>query len=152
VAAAPKDSDADGVPDTTDACPDTPKGTKVGPKGCPCDMSVQLQYKFDSAELTDQDKKTLDQVAVRLQELNWVGGEAAGYADNVGAAEYNTKLSQRRAQSAVDYLATRGIAKDRFTVEGFGSAHPIADNSTAAGRAQNRRVVLHRTDCGKLER
>jgi outer membrane protein OmpA-like peptidoglycan-associated protein len=147
VAAAPRDTDGDGVPDTIDACPDTPKGTRVGPKGCTCDVTVQLQFKFDSAELTDADKKQLDATAVRLNELNWVSGTAEGHADNIGAADFNLALSQRRAQSAVDYLATKGISASRFVVKGFGFAKPIADNSTAEGRAQNRRVVLRRTDC-----
>ena len=147
VAAAPKDTDGDGVPDTIDACPDTPKGTRVGPKGCTCDVTVQLQFKFDSAELTDADKKQLDATAIRLNELHWVSGTAEGHADNIGAADFNLALSQRRAQSAVDYLATKGIAASRFVVKGFGFAKPIADNSTAEGRAQNRRVVLRRTDC-----
>ena len=145
--AAPKDTDGDGVPDTIDACPDTPKGTKVGPKGCTCDISIQLQYKFDSAELTDADKKQLDTTAANLVRLHWVSGTAVGHADNVGAADYNIKLSQRRAQAAVDYLATKGVDASRIKVSGVGSADPIADNSTAEGRAQNRRVVLSRTDC-----
>jgi outer membrane protein OmpA-like peptidoglycan-associated protein/outer membrane protein W len=147
-AAAPVDSDGDGVIDADDKCPNTPKGDRVGPHGCSCDVSVQLQFKFDSAELTSEDMATLDRVAMRLNELQFVGGEVAGYTDSTGDEAYNLDLSKRRAQSALDYLASKGVAPGRMTAVGFGEANPIADNATAEGRAQNRRVVIRRTDCG----
>ena len=148
VAKAPADSDGDGVPDTADKCPGTPAGTRVGPHGCACDVSVQLQFEFDSAVLTAEDKVQLDQAAARLVELNFVEGVADGYADSVGDDAYNLALSQRRAQAVVDYLASKGVATGRMAATGHGEADPIADNSTAEGRAQNRRVVIRRTDCG----
>ncbi|RPI13975.1 MAG: hypothetical protein EHM60_07800 [Lysobacterales bacterium] len=148
--AAPLDSDGDGVPDDLDRCPNTPAGDRVGPHGCSCDVSVQLQFKFDSAELTDEDKAVLEGVAERLKELKFIGGEAVGHTDSVGDEAYNQALSERRAQSVIDFLATRGIT-DRITARGYGETKPIADNATAEGRAKNRRVVLRRTDCGPTE-
>jgi outer membrane protein OmpA-like peptidoglycan-associated protein len=65
-----------------------------------------------------------------------------GYTDSQGGAAYNQELSQRRAQSVRDYLVTRGIAADRVTSEGFGLTRPIADNGSAEGRANNRRVEI----------
>jgi outer membrane protein OmpA-like peptidoglycan-associated protein len=65
-----------------------------------------------------------------------------GYTDSQGGAGYNQDLSQRRAQSVRDYLVSRGIAADRITAEGFGLNRPIADNTTAEGRANNRRVEI----------
>ena len=147
-AAMPADSDGDGVTDDADRCPSTPSGDRVGPLGCPCDVSVQLQYEFDSAELTPEDMTRLDVVAARLNELQFVGGEVGGYADGTGEDDYNLKLSQARAESALKYLESKGVAPGRMTAVGYGEVNPIADNSTPDGQAQNRRAVIRRTDCG----
>jgi outer membrane protein OmpA-like peptidoglycan-associated protein len=63
-----------------------------------------------------------------------------GYTDNVGNAESNLILSQKRADAVKTYLIGQGISADRITSKGFGMDNPIGDNSTAAGRAKNRRV------------
>jgi outer membrane protein OmpA-like peptidoglycan-associated protein len=65
-----------------------------------------------------------------------------GHTDSQGTAPYNQELSQRRAQSVRDYLVSRGIASDRVIAEGFGLTRPIADNASAEGRANNRRVEI----------
>lgn len=65
-----------------------------------------------------------------------------GHTDNQGVAGKNMTLSQERAQSVVDYLISRGVAKDRISAKGIGQDRPIADNKTADGRAQNRRVEI----------
>jgi outer membrane protein OmpA-like peptidoglycan-associated protein/opacity protein-like surface antigen len=143
----PPDSDRDGIVDADDQCPNTPAGERVGPFGCSCDVTVQLHYAFDSDELTAADRELLDGVAGRLNALQFVGGEVAGYTDSIGDDAYNSDLSRRRAQSALDYLAARGVAPGRMTAVGFGEAQPIADNATEEGRALNRRVTIRRTDC-----
>ena len=142
------DADGDGVTDGADRCPNTPQGDRVGPLGCSCDVTVQLQFKFDSAELTPEDITKLDTVAVRLNELQFVGGEVGGYTDNTGEDGYNLKLSQARAESALKYLESKGVAPGRMTAVGYGEANPVADNSTPEGQALNRRSVIRRTDCG----
>jgi len=68
--------------------------------------------------------------------------DVEGYTDNTGSAATNKKLSQARANAVVAYLKKKGIAANRLTAKGFGPENPIADNKTAAGRAQNRRVEL----------
>ncbi len=65
-----------------------------------------------------------------------------GYTDSQGALAYNQDLSQRRAQSVCDYFVTRVIAGTRITAHGNGPSSPAADNSTADGRANNRRVEI----------
>lgn len=65
-----------------------------------------------------------------------------GHTDNVGSARKNLQLSQQRAQSVADYLAQRGISRDSMTILGAGQNQPIANNRTADGRAQNRRVEI----------
>lgn len=65
-----------------------------------------------------------------------------GYTDSDGASEYNLSLSELRAQSVQKILLAGGIAEERLTIKGYGQTKPIADNSTAAGKAQNRRVEI----------
>ena len=143
----PADTDGDGVIDANDQCPDTPKGDRVGPQGCTCDTTRQLQFRLDSAELTDEDKVILDEVAGNLTRLKFVSGTVIGHTDSSGSDAYNQKLSERRAQSVATYLEGKGIAEGRLKISGAGESEPIADNTTKEGRAQNRRVVLKRTDC-----
>jgi len=153
VAAAPAkcpDGDRDGVCDATDQCPNTPAGKRVGPAGCDCDYVLRTHFAFDSAELTAEDKAQLDQLIAIIvnPKLNFVTGEIDGYTDNTGDAQYNIKLSKRRADAVADYLKSKGVHMgDRFMTQGYGEERPIADNSTEEGRAQNRRVAIHRTDC-----
>ena len=149
VVEAPKDSDGDGVIDPKDMCPDTPRGTRVGPQGCPCDLTLKLNFAFDSATLTVDDKAQLDRAAAELKRLDWTSGVIEGHTDSIGPDAYNQKLSERRALAVRDYLAAQGIAEARMVPTGFGEVQPVADNKTAEGRAENRRVVLRRTDCDK---
>ena len=145
------DGDKDGVCDAADQCPTTPAGARVGPGGCDCDYTLALEFKFDSAELSDGDKAKIDVIIPVLKnpKVGFIAGEVDGYADSTGEEKYNLDLSKRRAQSVATYVQSKGVnLGDRFAVNGYGEAHPVASNDTAEGRAQNRRVVLRRTDCG----
>jgi outer membrane protein OmpA-like peptidoglycan-associated protein len=154
VAAAPAkcpDSDHDGVCDATDQCPNTPAGARVGTSGCDCDYVLTLDFPFNSAELHADDKAKIDAIIPVLKnpKVAFIAGEVDGYTDNTGEAAYNVGLSKRRAQAVVDYVKSQGVnLGDRFVVNGYGEAYPVASNDTKEGRAQNRRVVLRRTDCG----
>jgi outer membrane protein OmpA-like peptidoglycan-associated protein len=68
-----------------------------------------------------------------------------GYTDNVGKPEANVALSQSRAESVKGQLVKMGIAATRLAAEGYGEQHPVADNTTAEGRAQNRRIDIRVT-------
>jgi OOP family OmpA-OmpF porin len=72
-----------------------------------------------------------------------------GHTDNVGTEEYNKKLSVRRAEAVRDYLISLGVDPAKLEVAGEGEAKPVADNSTAAGRAKNRRVEIEVVGLGK---
>jgi outer membrane protein OmpA-like peptidoglycan-associated protein len=65
-----------------------------------------------------------------------------GHTDNTGNDAINNPLSVNRAQSARDYLVSRGVATSRISIDGRGSREPIADNGTEAGRARNRRIDI----------
>jgi outer membrane protein OmpA-like peptidoglycan-associated protein len=146
-APAPQDSDGDGIVDGSDQCPTTPRGERVGPYGCSCDITRQVDFAFDSAELTEAGKATLDELADSLNRLKFVSGTVEGHTDSEGTEAYNLGLSERRAQTVADYLQAKGVASGRLAAQGSGESKPVADNATAEGRAQNRRVVLRRTDC-----
>jgi outer membrane protein OmpA-like peptidoglycan-associated protein len=156
VAAAPPpakcpDSDHDGVCDAVDQCPNTPPGARVGPGGCDCDYTLTLDFPFNSAELHADDKAKIDAIIPVLKnpKVAFILGEVDGYTDSTGDAQYNLGLSQRRAQAVADYVKSQGVSLgDRFAIHGYGEADPVASNDTNEGRAQNRRVVLRRTDCG----
>ncbi|PXW23581.1 OmpA family protein [Paraburkholderia caballeronis] len=85
----------------------------------------------------------LDQVAQTLQQNPEVIAQVVGHTDSTGQPAYNQTLSVNRAQSVVNYLAQRGVASQRLSAEGRGDTQPVADNSTEAGRAQNRRVEIY---------
>jgi outer membrane protein OmpA-like peptidoglycan-associated protein len=68
--------------------------------------------------------------------------QVEGYTDTTGSDELNQKLSEKRAQTVADYLVAQGLAAGSVTSQGLGKSNPVADNSTAAGRRQNRRVEL----------
>jgi OmpA-OmpF porin, OOP family len=65
-----------------------------------------------------------------------------GYTDSIGSADYNLRLSDRRARAVVDYLEKDGVSADRLSPHGYGKTDCVTPNSTAEGRAQNRRVEL----------
>jgi outer membrane protein OmpA-like peptidoglycan-associated protein len=110
-------------------------------------VTKQLQFASNSAELTDADKASLDETAANLTRLKFMAGTVEGHSDNTGSDAYNQGLSERRAKAVADYLQGKGIAVGRLNAVGFGESQPVADNATREGRAQNRRVVLKRTDC-----
>ena len=76
---------------------------------------------------------------VKYPQTNW---DIQGHTDNVGSDASNQKLSERRAASVKKYFTDKGIAVDRMQSEGYGETRPVADNKTAAGRAQNRRTEI----------
>ena len=139
------DRDADGVPNDRDRCPNTAPGVDVDVNGCEIREEIELpgvQFETDSDRLLPGAEETLNDAVATLDKYPELVVEVAGHTDAVGAAEYNRGLSQRRAATVRDFLIDRGIAQDRLSTRGYGEDEPIADNDTASGRAQNRRVVL----------
>lgn len=143
------DGDNDGVVDRLDECPNSAPGVQVDIKGCEIKEEIALQgvnFESNSDRLLPGATSVLDDAVSTLKKNPTIKFEVAGHTDSDGAADYNAGLSARRATTVHDFLASNGIAENRMTVRGYGEAQPIADNSTAAGKAQNRRVVLRITE------
>jgi len=156
-----KDSDGDGVSDQFDKCPNTPAGTVVDGSGCPLvipppiDTSLfmrkgtmvhpaatayaNIQFEFDSSVLKTESYPILDLTASDLKSTGSTC-ELDGFASSEGTAAHNLRLSKDRANSVKTYLVNSGVAAKKLKVKAFGETHPVADNSTEAGRILNRRV------------
>ena len=105
-------------------------------------MPGHVTFGFDSADLRSDFFEVLDSVAVVAKEYDQTMIEVAGHTDSTGAAEYNQRLSERRAQTVGRYLNNRGVEEMRMVAVGFGEERPIASNETEEGRQQNRRVEI----------
>jgi OOP family OmpA-OmpF porin len=164
------DSDGDGVCDGLDKCPNTPTNVKVDATGCPIEVSVR-------------ETELLDTGLIRIQDINFDTGKAnihpdsypilndlgtimtkwpqlqieiGGYTDNTGSEAFNLKLSQARADSVLAYLEEHfpTLQPTQYSAKGYGESNPIATNSTALGRAKNRRVefkVLNKEALEKIK-
>jgi OOP family OmpA-OmpF porin len=169
-AAAPKDSDGDGVIDSLDKCPSTPQGAAVDKVGCPLDSDSDGVYDyrdqcpgtpegakvnelgcwilggvlFDTGKWTikPQAYPELDEIVAVLKNNPALNVEIQGHTDNRGSAEMNQALSEKRANAVMDYLVKMGIQPQRLAAAGYGFSKPVASNETAKGRALNRRVEL----------
>src|SRR5947199_239611 len=105
-------------------------------------MPGNITFRTGSADLNAQFFKVLDGVAQVAKKYDKTIIEIAGHTDNVGGADFNRQLSQRRASAVAQYLQSRGVSEPRIMTAGGGEDHPIASNSTEQGRAANRRVEV----------
>ena len=137
------DSDGDGVPDYLDKCPETPLGSVVDTDGCPYTILTlsDVHFEFDSANLTSQAHTVLNQATSAIN-ANASTVSVEGHTDSTGSDDYNLGLSQRRAQSVVDYLVSQGVSSSKLRAKGYGEGSPITSNATREGRAKNRRVEI----------
>ncbi len=139
------DGDNDGVVDRLDECPDSAAGVQVDIKGCEIMEEITLQgvnFESNSDRLLPGATSVLDDAAATLRKNPSIKVEVAGHTDSDGAAAHNESLSTRRATTVHDFLVANGVTSDRMSARGYGESQPVADNATAAGKAQNRRVVL----------
>ena len=144
------DRDKDGIPDDKDKCPDVPG--VASQQGCPeiteevikrVDYAAQkVFFNTNSTKLRPASLVALNDVITILNENTSAQLKIDGHTDSDGSDEFNMKLSDGRAASVKAYLVSKGIDESRLISEGFGESMPIADNKTAAGKQQNRRVVM----------
>jgi OOP family OmpA-OmpF porin len=143
------DGDNDGVCDADDKCPGTAAGVKVDSVGCPLEQRLKLKFDFDSAELRPESITELERLVKFMGQVPFATALIEGHTDSVGADAYNQSLSDRRAKAVFDYLTSRGVDPARLKSLGKGESEPVADNQTAEGRQENRRVLMIRTDSGR---
>jgi len=144
------DRDGDGVADNKDRCPDEAGPASNG--GCPIPkqeeiekINVQahaIQFVTGSDKIQKSSYKLLDDIVAIMNKYPQTKWDIQGHTDNVGSDASNQKLSERRAASVKKYFTDKGVNGDRMQSEGYGETKPVADNKTAAGRAQNRRTEI----------
>lgn len=138
------DSDNDGVADYKDQCPNSAAGAVVNELGCAAALVLEgVNFHTNSAVLTDAAKAILAPIAMahHMHHAD-VSLLISGHTDSQGSSAYNKGLSQQRAESVVAYMVEHGCDVAKLTAVGFGEEQAVADNATAEGRAQNRRVEL----------
>jgi outer membrane protein OmpA-like peptidoglycan-associated protein len=151
------DNDKDGIPDLKDRCPNEPEVFNgiSDDDGCPDTVKKEpdmpktqiihgVAFPSGKTEMSFESYQYLQPVIKQLKQYPEVEIEVRGHTDSAGDYGKNMMLSQRRAESVRQYLMSQGISGDRIKAAGFGSSSPIADNRSAAGRAQNRRIEVVR--------
>ncbi|ANG65074.1 hypothetical protein A8C75_02850 [Marinobacterium aestuarii] len=106
-------------------------------------MPGNITFQTGSAQLDTGFYAVLDDVALVLNKYKDSAVGVNGYTDSTGSFEFNQSLSEQRAASVASYLVGRGVSQLRLTTQGYGPRYPVADNGSAAGRAQNRRVEVY---------
>ena len=101
-----------------------------------------VEFRSRSATLTSTGLATLAEISPVLKDNPKLKFEAQGHTDSTGTEPVNLALSQARAETVKAYLVRQGVAPNRISAKGYGSSQPVADNTTAAGRARNRRMAF----------
>ncbi|MDO9209089.1 MAG: OmpA family protein [Sulfuricurvum sp.] len=142
VVAAEMDSDRDGVVDSQDKCPNTPKGYVVDDNGCPVAVTLHINFATSSYAIPASASKEIEKLKGFMKEYQGYTIDISGHTDSMGKSDKNQRLSENRAKALAKVLVKGGIAADRIKTQGFGESQPIASNIKAVGRAQNRRVEV----------
>jgi OOP family OmpA-OmpF porin len=147
------DRDNDGIPDNLDLCPDVPgipeehgcprKYTLVVVKNDQIVIKQQVHFATNKWVILPDSFALLGEVALVLKDNPQMRVLVEGHTDSVGSLKKNMVLSQKRAESVVEFLMSQGTDPSRLEAKGMGPSRPIASNSNAVGRAQNRRVEFH---------
>jgi len=143
------DRDGDAIADGDDRCPDEPGVPEQ--EGCPApklivvqkdriELKQKIHFATGKATILSDSTPLLTEIASALKKLAKVRVRIEGHTDSRGSAQLNTRLSRARAESVRAWLVQAGIDAARMTAVGYGPSQPIADNRTAAGREENRRV------------
>jgi len=104
---------------------------------------AQVAFERGSASLTANSRSALLQLAQVLKAYPQYRVRVSGHTDNTGRAEVNLRISRQRSSSVADFLVDNNINPNQIIAQGYGATRPIADNSTEAGRAANRRIEIN---------
>ncbi|RCS27783.1 OmpA family protein [Polaribacter sp. WD7] len=144
------DTDGDGVLDKDDKCPN--KAGVASEMGCPAggklgdanaeDFENEVYFEFDKKIFKPGSTKKLDEIVKAMKENKNVILLLEGHTDSIGTETYNYDLSKDRANTVRDYMIRKGIDSSRLQSKYFGETKPVATNTTAKGRKENRRVEI----------
>jgi OOP family OmpA-OmpF porin len=138
----PSDLDKDGIADYQDQCPESAIGSLTDATGCELQVSKNIQFKLNSAELPSNELGEVEELATFLKRYKDTVAVIEGHSDASGDKAYNEKLSALRAAQVKQILINQfGIAPSRLTTESYGESRPVASNDTRKGREANRRVT-----------
>ena len=113
-------------------------------------LKKQVHFQHDSADILPDSQGIVEELADLMSKRPDIKNvEVQGHTDDTGAAAYNLRLSQSRAQAVVDAISSHGVDASRMTAKGYGQEKPLVPNSTEANRAKNRRVQVMITEQGK---
>ena len=134
------DSDNDGVVDSLDKCANTVSGVSVDKNGCAQSIVLDVRFENASAVVDEKHSPQLKEYTEFMKNNPAYDVEIVGHTDSKGREAFNQKLSEQRAQAVKDELVKGGVSESRITTSGKGESEPVADNSTAEGKAANRRI------------
>ena len=116
---------------------------KNGLAGIKVTFNSGILFPLNGIQLSDASRKELKEFAQKMSDLQDTDIAIYGHTDNTGTAEVNERISRQRAEAVQSYLQSCGIASGRLSSQGLSYTDPVADNATAEGRAQNRRVEIY---------
>jgi len=111
-------------------------------EGIKLNMPSNITFTTDQSSILPSFSEVLNSVALVFNEYEKTRIKVSGHTDSTGSDSHNQTLSEKRAQSVVNYLSNQGVARGRLSAYGYGERYPTADNSTQQGRATNRRVEI----------
>jgi OOP family OmpA-OmpF porin len=130
------------APVVTPPPPPPPPAPKPMPRSEKATFSAHTLFDFDKSELKPEGKQALDQLLSQQAGIDLEVMVVVGHTDAIGTDDYNQALSLRRAAAVKQYLTSKGAPEQKVFTEGKGESQPVADNKSAAGRTENRRVTV----------
>ncbi|PUA17109.1 OmpA family protein [Glaciimonas sp. PCH181] len=118
------------------------QGFKLAEEGWELSFAEKLLFGVDAYKLTEKSSVAVEKIGKALHSADIENLKVDGHTDSSGSDVYNRKLSLLRATAVADSLVNVGLKRTNIVISGLGKAHPVADNSTPDGRAENRRVVI----------
>ena len=134
------DDDNDGVLNSVDKCPTSPANAVVNDEGCPIIVNLHINFENDSYAVDTMSNDNIKAFADFLNMYPNYSATIIGHTDSKASEKYNQKLSENRADAVKKLIVGYGVSADRVKASGMGETSPTADNSTKAGRAENRRI------------
>lgn len=106
-------------------------------------VSSEVSFDVNQSSIKSNFRESLNKVADVIADYDQTAIHVVGHTDSTGSNSYNQQLSEKRASSVARYLSQNGVQRDRMRTIGRGENLPVADNSTSAGRSENRRVEIY---------